>query len=136
MDSVLKQSMALAASQGKCHMVAAGDWNMEESAVTSVMHGRPAAEQWWSTGKRQAFIRSTCESWQMEVAHDKQHTAVVAQLQPNAQPVSSTPTWDNLRECIAHRIAGGCTVPRTCGQAGGGGTPCRRSHGGGVGPAK
>ena len=42
MDSVLKQSMALAASQGKCHMVAAGDWNMEESAVTSVMHARPA----------------------------------------------------------------------------------------------
>jgi hypothetical protein len=107
MESVLNQTMAFAASQGRCNAVAAGAWNMTEEAVSTVMQERPAGERWWSIGTAKDFILSTCESWQMEAAHDKQHTAVVAQLQPSAQPVSSTPTWGNLRERIAHRIADG-----------------------------
>ena len=103
MVSVLNQTMAFAASQGRCNAVAAGDWNMTEETVSKVMQERPAGERWWSIGTDKDFILSTCESWQVEVdvtAHDNAHTAWVAQLQPSEQPAPPTPTRDNLSEKV------------------------------------
>jgi len=107
--------MALAASQGQCHVVIAGDWNIEASSVDKVMQERPTGEDWWSVGDRRDFIVSTCGSWHVKadvVSHDKMHKAVLAQLQPTPEPavlaqlqptpepVKLTPFWDNLNERV------------------------------------
>jgi len=103
MHSVMEHCMALAAAQGQCHVVIAGDWNIEASSVDKVMQERPTGEDWWSVGDRRDFIVSTCGSWQVKadvVSHDKMHKAVLAQLQPTPEPVKLTPFWDNLNERV------------------------------------
>ena len=102
MQNVMGQCVALAASQRQaqeqCHVVLAGDWNVEASSVYKAMQRRPTGEDWWWVGDdRRDFIVSTCAAWQVMVgvvAHDKQHNAAVAQLQPTTEPVKLTPHWD------------------------------------------